>query len=89
VDEFTAAGAYGFGTYTPTSTPVAYAQTSSGAADEGVSQIANTVKGIGHTNNPLFWLLILALVWTGYVFGEFEVGMKRVGKAGIKVGEGE
>ncbi len=86
MDEMTAAGTYGFGSYSPESSPTAFAQTASGAAGEGVSQIASTIGGLGHTSNPLFWLLLLALIWTGYVFGEFEVGMKRVGKAGVHVG---
>jgi hypothetical protein len=36
--------------------------------------------------NPLFWLLLLFLVWTGYVYGAFDVGVKKIGSAGVKVG---
>lgn len=86
MDPMTAAGAYGFGSYSPESTPTAFAQTSSGSAGEGVSQIASSLGNIGHTSNPLFWLLLLALIFTGYAFGVFEVGVKRVGSARVEVG---
>lgn len=86
MDQMTASGAYGFASYAPESQPTSFAQTTSGAAQEGVTQISSTLGQLGHTSNPLFWLLLLALIWTGYVFGEFEVGMKRIGKAGVHVG---
>lgn len=82
-DPMTAGGAYGFQTYSPQNpSAVGSAMSSSGAVNEAVSQVSN----IGHTNNPLFWLLLLALIWTGYIFGQFEVGVKRIGKVGIEVG---
>jgi hypothetical protein len=37
-------------------------------------------------HNPLFWLLILALVWSGYVYGGFNVGMKKLGGGSFKLG---
>jgi hypothetical protein len=85
--EMTAAGTYGFGSYSPDAVSAMPAQTSTGAAGEGVSQIASSITSIGHTNNPLFWLLILALIWTGYIFGVFEVGVHKVGRARVAVGE--
>jgi hypothetical protein len=37
-------------------------------------------------NNPLFWLLLLFLVWSGYIFFGFNFGIKKVFKESLKVG---
>ncbi len=88
MDNMTAAGAYGFTSYSPgvVGGGIAVAQTSAGAAGEAVSEIGSQIGNIGHTNNPLFWLLVLALIFTGYIFGVFEVGVKHIGSVGVHVG---
>jgi hypothetical protein len=39
---------------------------------------------LGH-HNPLFWLLLLFLIWTGYVYGEFGIGIKQIGRTRVEV----
>jgi hypothetical protein len=81
-----AAGAYG---YQHGANPVGdiMAETSVGAnADIPFSPSS---LGIG-TSNPLFWLLLLALIFTGWVFGAFDFafGVKKVGNVGFKAKAG-
>ncbi len=40
----------------------------------------------GH-NNPLFWLLILFLVFTGWMYFGGSFGIKRLGSVSAKVGK--
>ena len=42
-----------------------------------------------HWNNPLFWLLVFVLFFVGYVGFMFDFSVKRIGKAGLKLGKGE
>jgi hypothetical protein len=88
MDQFsTAAGAYGFA---HGNSPVGdiMAETSVGAnVDASMPSITGGAPlGFG-VNNPLFWLLILFLVFTGWIFGAFDFGVKRVGN--VKVGVGK
>lgn len=81
----TAQGAYGFNSWTP-------------AAPGGVATIPETqtgnsgppgavLKGLPlHWGNPLFWLLALVLVFTGWLYLGADFGIKRVGEARFKVG---
>ena len=81
----TAADAYGFISYTP-AFPGGLAVAS--ATDVGTHGAPHEVlpkMGFGHSN-PLFWVLILVLVITGYLTLGFNVGIKRVLKAGAKIG---
>lgn len=91
MDPNTAAGAYGFGAYSP-ATPGGLA-IAPPVTQLGGDHPMETPPGIvlpdmfgGHIDHPLFWFLILVLVFTGYVFGSFDVGIKRVVRAGVKVG---
>jgi len=79
----TAFSAYGFAGGSPGDPSV------KGETSVGVS--LDIPKGAGpglpmHWGNPLFWLLIGILVFTGWIFGGFSVsaggGIKRVGRAG-------
>ena len=86
MDPSTASGAYGFTGYTPV-TPGGVAimpETSVGVSGNIPSGVLAKLP-IGH-QNPLFWLLLLALVWTGYVYGAFDIGFKKLGSTSIKVG---
>ncbi len=86
MDAFTANGAYGFSSWSP-------------AAPGGVAIMPET--SVGHTgdvpgaslpslplnwHNPLFWVAALFLVWSGYVYGAFDVGFKKIGSTSLKVG---
>ncbi len=86
MDPQTANGAYGFASWTP-------------AAPGGVATIAETHVGVtGNVpgavlpklpligDNPLLWLLALLLIWTGYIYGAFDVGVKKIGRTSIKIG---
>lgn len=89
MDPNTAVGAYGFGSYTP-ATPgglaIAPPVTSfGGPTGDNVPGVALPNLPI-HWDNPLFWLLILVLIWTGYIFGSFNVGVKKIASIGAKVG---
>lgn len=37
-------------------------------------------------NNPLFWLLVLFLIFSGYLYGGFSIGLKRIGSNTVKIG---
>lgn len=82
-DFSTAGGAYGF---VHGGTPVGsvMAETSVGA---DFDMPFDTEKlGLG-LNNPLFWLLILILLFTGWIFGAFDFGIKSVGNVSVKAGK--
>jgi hypothetical protein len=81
----TATDAYGFTSYTP-AYPGGLAVAS--ATDIGMQGVPGEVLaplGLGH-KNPLFWILVLALIVTGYLTLGFDVGLKKVIKGGFKVG---
>jgi hypothetical protein len=86
-DPYTASGAYGFGSWTPA--------TPGGVAVMPETQLGTTgnipgavlSKFTAHpANNPLFWLLAAALIWTGYVYGGFDVGVKNLFGTKTRVG---
>lgn len=86
MDDQTAAVSYGFTSYTP-----AYP---GGLAVANATDVGN-MKSLPHEismpmgfgpSNPLFWILILFLIITGYATAGFNVGLKRVFKASGKVG---
>lgn len=81
-----ASGAYGFSSWTP-------------ALPGGLAIMPETHVGVTgnvpgaslpslpvNWHNPLFWLLLLALVWSGYVYGAFDIGFKKLGSGKIKIG---
>jgi hypothetical protein len=86
MDPNTAAGSYGFNSWT-TAAPGGVAimpETSVGVS--GVIPGAALPKLPFSWHNPLFWVLLLALVWSGYVYGAFDIGVKKLVKTSFKVG---
>jgi hypothetical protein len=86
MDPQTAAGSYGFNAWTP-------------AAPGGVAIMPETNVGVSGNipgaalpklpltwHNPLFWVLAFALIFTGYLYGGFDIGLKKIGSLGIKAG---
>ena len=83
IDFNTAASAYGFASGPPTDTSVK-PETSVGT---GLDSAAGALPPLPlHWGNPLFWLLILVLVFSGWLFGAFNIGgsagIKKIGRAG-------
>ena len=83
----TARGSYGFNSWT-TSVPgglavMAETQTGSSGAVAGAALGPLPL----HWNNPLFWLLALFLVFTGWVYLGADFGIKRLGSASFKAGK--
>ena len=82
----TAGGAYGFSSWSQ-ATPGGMA-----VMPETAVGVSGTVPGAAlpslplNWHNPLFWLLVLALVWSGYIYGAFDVGFKKLGSSSFKVG---
>lgn len=80
--EHTAVGAYGFQAYSP-SAP-------GGIAVAGVTSIAEDIpsgvlpKLSYGPSNPLFWVLLIILIITGYLTFGFDIGLKKLGS--LKVG---
>ncbi len=74
--DMTATGAYGFqhGTI-----PVGSIMSETNIGNDIKLGIPSGTLGLG-TSNPLFWLLILALVFTGWIFGAFDfaIGAKKI-----------
>ena len=81
-DFSTAAGAYG---YVHGGMPVGEIMAETNVGGDATLGFDNLPLGLG-TNNPLFWLLILFLVFTGWIFGAFDFGAKNVGSVAVKVG---
>jgi hypothetical protein len=82
--EQSAVQAYGFVSYTPAYPGGLAVGHSTATGDSMPHEIAETF-GFG-SSNPLFWLLILLLILTGYFTLGFNVGLKKIAKAGFKVG---
>lgn len=81
----TAQAAYGFSSWNPNYGGSAIMpETQIGATGDIPSASLPDFPLFG--GNPLFWLLLLFLIWTGYVYGAFDVGIKKIGSAGVKVG---
>lgn len=94
----TAQEIYGFGVVQPTGYdgPVTenmgnhnptYQVTDNQPTGMAIAGVASGHHALGH-HNPLFWVLILALVVTGYIGLGFDFSVKRVGKLATKVGRG-
>lgn len=86
MDPQTAGGAYGFSAWTP-------------AQPGGVAIMPETAVGVSGDvpgpalpqlplswHNPLFWVLVLALIFTGYLYGAFDIGVKKIGNVSIRGG---
>jgi len=86
-DPNTASGAYGFGSWSP-SVPGGVAvmpETQIGSVADIPGQVLGKL-GPHPMQNPLFWLLVLALIWTGYVYGGFNFGLKKIGSTRTRIG---
>lgn len=81
----TAADAYGFISYTPAYPGGLAVASATDVGHNGAPHEVLPKMGFGHSN-PLFWVLVLILVITGYLTLGFNVGIKRVLKGGLKVG---
>ncbi len=84
MDFNTAFGAYGFLGGAPVDASVK-GETSVGVSLDTPS--GGAVPGLPlHWGNPLFWLLIAVLIFSGWIFGGFSFGakggVKRIGSAG-------
>ena len=82
MDEHLATNAYGFTAYSPAN--------AGGSAVLPMTDIANSIPagvlpklGFG-PSNPLFWVLILFLIITGYLTFGFDIGLKKIGQ--VKLG---
>ena len=82
MDFSTAAGAYG---YVHGGHPVGEIMAETNVGADAALGIDSLPLGLG-TQNPLFWLLILFLIFTGWIFGAFDFGAKNVGSVAVKVG---
>lgn len=83
---YTAQDTYGFRSWSP-------------ATPGGIAVMAETQIGEGHElsgavmgrlplgiNNPLFWVLVGVLVFTGWLYLGGSFGIKKIGSASLKVG---
>jgi len=86
MDFSTAGAAYGFvhGT-TPVGSVMAETNIG-GKGDVGIPDFGGRQLSLG-AGNPLFWLLILVLLFTGWIFGAFDFGIKRIGSVSVKAGK--
>lgn len=87
MDPNTAAGAYGFTSYTPAQ-PGGLAimpETQVGVTGNVPGAVLGKL-GAHPAQNPLFWLLLIALAFTGYIYGGFDFGVKKVTKGSFRVG---
>lgn len=80
--ESTAQGIYGF---VHGLIPVGSVQAETQVGADGVDLAGSSSLSLG-TQNPLFWLLILFLIFTGWIFGGFDFGVKRIGNVKVKAG---
>jgi hypothetical protein len=83
--EQTATDAYGFISYTPAYPGGLAVASATDIQQQGIPHEIEQKLGFG-TSNPLFWVLVLVLIITGYATVGFNVGLKRVFKGGLKVG---
>lgn len=86
MDPQTAQGAYGYNSWTP-ATPGGVAimpETHIGVSGDVPGAVLPKLS-LGH-QNPLFWVLILVLLFTGYLYGGFNIGLKKIGNVKIKGG---
>ena len=82
MDNATAYEAYGFSGGQP-SNPSVVPETSVGS---GLDMPNTGVKLPLHWGNPLFWLLVGVLIFTGWLYGGFNLGgsagIRKIGSAG-------
>jgi hypothetical protein len=81
----TASSVYGFQSYSPAYPGGLAVAQATDVMQQGLPSEVLPSFGLGH-RNPLFWILILALIVTGYLTLGFNVGLKKIFKAGAKVG---
>lgn len=72
----------GGGTFSPSADNPSSAQGAIASTDAALQSGWNSVWW----DNPLFWLVLVILVFMGYVMFGFNVGVKRVGEVRVKAG---
>jgi hypothetical protein len=82
MDSMTAGGAYGFSAWNPS--PQQIPETQVGVSGDIPGGALPSLPINWH--NPLFWVVALFLVWSGYVYGAFDVGVKKIARTSFKVG---
>jgi hypothetical protein len=83
--EQTAYDAYGFISYTPAYPGGLAVANATDLQQQGMPHEVAPKLGFGH-ENPLFWVLIIVLIITGYISLGFNVGLKKIFKLGGKLG---
>lgn len=83
--EQTATDAYGFISYTPAFPGGLAVANATDVQSAGIPHEVLNGMGFG-PSNPLFWVLILVLIITGYATVGFDFGLKKVVKGGLKIG---
>lgn len=86
MSDFTAADAYGYNSWRP-QVPGGMSIAAETQIGQG-NELSGAVMGklpLG-LNNPLFWLLVLFLVFTGWIYFGGSLGIKKIGSASVKVG---
>ena len=87
MDAQTANGAYGFNAWTP-ATPGGVAIMPETAVGNSADVPGPALPSLPFSwHNPLFWLLLLVLTWSGYVYGAFDIGVKKIGSTSVKLGK--
>jgi hypothetical protein len=79
MDDMTASGAYGFQSF---SHAFPGGMATQPMTDVGAGNIPDGVMpklGFGH-QNPLFWVLVIFLIITGYLTFGFDIGIKKLGQ---------
>lgn len=81
----TAQGAYGFSSWTP-ATPggVAIIPETQVGNDGAPGQVLPNLPL--HWENPLFWLLLIFLIFTGWLYASGSFGIKKIASISGKVG---
>ena len=81
----TAQGAYGFNSWTPAIPGGVAIIPETQVGNDGAPGAVLDKLSFGH-NNPLFWLLVIFLVFTGWLYASGAFGIKKIGSISAKVG---
>ena len=84
--DLTARGAYGFSGWSPTHPggTAMIAETQIGSSGDIPAMVSGSLPLNWH--NPLFWLLALFLLFTGWIYAGAELGVRRIGDVKVRAG---